>query len=380
MKRLFLGVMGMLLSAGYAAADCPQFTGIASWGNHVYYNLNATPWNFTLDVSGDTIGMHVQWYTYGYVYGQTLADTVVYNGPGSQTVNHCYPATDASVPLSTTIHYVCVVKTTHCPQGIIYNDASVLINGTCATCDGHTITLLSAPSVYTEGDRMVLTANYTGQGGYHYYVWTKDGVILDSTAQHGIWNDPDNFNYSVLTLPSVQLSDAGQYSVSVTDGTDASGSPCYLQLNAPKIITIHPRPSCDSIVYRKWEDVLFVNNSGNRYVSYQWYRDQTAIAGATKQYYYGEGQKLQGDGHRYYVVATMANGQTVTSCEEVFEDFPRSVDGRQRVITHVALYTQMGLKVGEWSSQPAHVPMARGVYVWHFTDDQGQSWTQKTVY
>ena len=41
---------------------------------------------------------------------------------------------------------------------------------------------------------------------------------------------------------------------------------------------------CQDIVYRKWNDVLFVDNTGEQFVSYQWYADSVAITGATRQF------------------------------------------------------------------------------------------------
>ena len=42
---------------------------------------------------------------------------------------------------------------------------------------------------------------------------------------------------------------------------------------------------CEVQIYRKWNDFLFVDNSDSIYTSFQWYYEQTAIEGATGQYY-----------------------------------------------------------------------------------------------
>ena len=42
---------------------------------------------------------------------------------------------------------------------------------------------------------------------------------------------------------------------------------------------------CEIQIYRKWNDFLFVDNSDSIYTSFQWYYEQTAIEGATEQYY-----------------------------------------------------------------------------------------------
>ena len=42
---------------------------------------------------------------------------------------------------------------------------------------------------------------------------------------------------------------------------------------------------CHDLIYRKWTDFLFVDNSDSLYTSFQWYYEQTPIEGATEQYY-----------------------------------------------------------------------------------------------
>ena len=75
-------------------------------------------------------------------------------------------------------------------------------------------------------------------------------------------------------------------------------------------------------IYRKWDDILFVDNGNGDYVSYQWFCDGVAIEGATQQDYY-TGASLN-DGHVYYVVVTRADGSTLTSCPVRFDETPPS--------------------------------------------------------
>lgn len=76
----------------------------------------------------------------------------------------------------------------------------------------------------------------------------------------------------------------------------------------------------DGYVYRKWNDVLFVDNNPKngypdpltdlRFVSYQWYKDGQPIQGATEQYY-REDDGLNGI---YFVVMVDDNGNEHRSC------------------------------------------------------------------
>lgn len=61
--------------------------------------------------------------------------------------------------------------------------------------------------------------------------------------------------------------------------------------NCDSIITVYSLQTkdctipCEIQIYRKWNDFLFVDNSDSIYTSFQWYYEQTAIEGATEQYY-----------------------------------------------------------------------------------------------
>lgn len=247
MKKRILTLFSVLY-IGFAAsvfAQCPVFT-TSPWPN-VSYNLNATPWPLELHVLGDTTGAQIQWYWY-LRDSQTEADAVPFPGPGANTVSECYPKTDASVR-NTWYNYFCIVTTTACPGGIKSQtfDVQVANGSDCMTMDGTSFTIQSAPSTYDEGQTITLTAYYSGYGGFHYFTWFFNGDTLREDANHIIYNDPDNFNYSVLTIPASEVTDAGSYSVSVMDGPD-----CVKFTASSKTITVKPH-----------EYLVFDDNNGS---------------------------------------------------------------------------------------------------------------------
>jgi hypothetical protein len=77
----------------------------------------------------------------------------------------------------------------------------------------------------------------------------------------------------------------------------------------------------DGYVHRKWNDVVFVDNSDKNcepncdddltFVAYQWYKDGEPIPGATEQSYYEEG----GLNGYYQVLMTAEDGTVYRSCE-----------------------------------------------------------------
>lgn len=85
------------------------------------------------------------------------------------------------------------------------------------------------------------------------------------------------------------------------------------------------------LIRQHWDDVLVFDNSSENFVSYQWYKNGHAIAGATKQYY-TEDQTLNGS---YYAVATMDDGTQITSCS--LEVSQQSVTNTLMVVPNPAL-------------------------------------------
>ena len=235
MKKLILTLVTAIITGCNAAimAQCPVFS-TSPWPN-VSYNLDATPWPLELHISGDTTGAQVQWYRY-LRNTQTEADAVPYNGPGGNTVSECYPQTDIAVR-NTWYNYYCVLISPSCPDGVQSQtfDVQVANGSDCMTMDGTSFVIQTAPSSYNEGETITLTAYYSGYGGFHYFIWYFNGDTLREDANHIIYNDPDNFNYSVLTIPASEVTDAGSYSVSVMDGPG-----CVKFTASAKTITVKP--------------------------------------------------------------------------------------------------------------------------------------------
>ncbi len=65
---------------------------------------------------------------------------------------------------------------------------------------------------------------------------------------------------------------------------------------------------------KKFNDVILVDNSSNRFTSYQWYKNGTIIGGANGQFY----NDLQGLSGTYHAVVTTVSGQTLEICPVTF--------------------------------------------------------------
>jgi hypothetical protein len=64
-----------------------------------------------------------------------------------------------------------------------------------------------------------------------------------------------------------------------------------------------------SLISEHWDDVLFFDNSSGDYVAWQWYKNDSLIAGATNSYY----SETPLDG-QYFALATDKNGQQIQTC------------------------------------------------------------------
>ncbi len=65
-----------------------------------------------------------------------------------------------------------------------------------------------------------------------------------------------------------------------------------------------------SLITEHWNDVIFFDNSSGDYVAWQWYKNDSLIAGATSPYY-SESPSLNG---QYFVIATNKDSQQIQSC------------------------------------------------------------------
>jgi len=115
-------------------------------------------------------------------------------------------------------------------------------------------------------------------------------------------------------------------------------------------LTTYPPVLCyDSLVYRKWGDVLFCANGNKQIVAYQWYKDSEAIVGETSQYLYC----TQGfDGvSAYYVKATYADGSVIETCPKVFEKTPASAATYVKMNTNIRRGSALRIEMSDMEAE-----------------------------
>lgn len=68
-------------------------------------------------------------------------------------------------------------------------------------------------------------------------------------------------------------------------------------------------------IAKKWDDVLVADNSTNRFVGYQWYKNGEPIEGATEQFY----NDPEGISGSYFLAVTTVDGEALHTCSQFYE-------------------------------------------------------------
>ena len=106
-------------------------------------------------------------------------------------------------------------------------------------------------------------------------------------------------------------------------------------------------------MYRKWENVLFVDNGKGLYTAYQWYMNDKKLPGETKQRYYTGSKPMAGTSDTYYCEMTRKDGKVEQTCAHTFDECPRSAD-------HTAVED---IRVDGYAVYPTHVAAGTSVTV-----------------
>lgn len=181
----------------------------------------------------------------------------------------------------------------------------------------------SATTICLEKSETATIQLGSSESGWTYTLY-QDGNAVSSTAQAGTgsalsWSGLGVGDYTIYATASDEKAQHSDWM------GDCSNTQKITVVAAVDCVEPEPPEVCDSVIYRKWNDLLFVDNSAQRYTAYQWYCDNSALEGQTEQFLYTEGVVLSGDGKTYYCVMTLADGTTVTACANTFDGFPASV-------------------------------------------------------
>lgn len=124
---------------------------------------------------------------------------------------------------------------------------------------------------------------------------TDSGLTVSYTIAN---NEIGTINESTLTILN-----SGSTTITAVQNGDQNHNPAVAIIKPIEV-------SQSGLITQQWADVLLFDNKSNSFTSYQWYKNGSAVSGATRQYY-SENQPLNGS---YYVIAKNTNGSSIKSC------------------------------------------------------------------
>ncbi|WP_308993792.1 PKD domain-containing protein [Mariniflexile litorale] len=188
------------------------------------------------------------------------------------------------------------------------------INGKCSDIKPVDVLIKKLPTALIEVDDAVCFNNT----GAVYFEGTPNTVITYSINEANTKTITLN-NYGEASISTGLLSENTTYKLievsypeSPFCSQDLTGS-----TNIKTVIASKP-----GLIRKHWDDVLVFDNYDNKFVSWQWYKNDVVIAGATKPYY--SNANLEGS---YYVKATTISGEVIQTCalDLVVSNFLRKI-------------------------------------------------------
>jgi hypothetical protein len=134
------------------------------------------------------------------------------------------------------------------------------------------------------------------------FQWTKKGANIAGAT------------YATYTDASAALTDSGSYAVKVSyNGGSCVSNSAILTVENPPAITTQPQAQvlCDSTTKSVAFSVTAATSKST--LSYQWYKNGTAITGATASSYTATGLRYADTSNNYYVVLKNGIGSTTSS-------------------------------------------------------------------
>jgi SAM-dependent methyltransferase len=130
------------------------------------------------------------------------------------------------------------------------------------------------------------------------YQWLKNGTAIPGATN------------STFTIPSPQASDVGVYTVRLTSGTNTQTASAELTVGGSGAIAITSQPSGVSVA--PGQTAVFTVEAFGTGITYQWLKNDVAIAGATSSSY-TIASPQSGDAGSYTVRVTGASGSVVSA-------------------------------------------------------------------
>ncbi len=188
------------------------------------------------------------------------------------------------------------VEVTYVAAGISINSSVTDVTVSVAPA----LTAQPSSDTVCVGEAVTMTVAATGDNLS--YVWMKGTTAIPGQTTN------------TLTIASATAADAGAYTVTVSNGCATETSEvATLTVDEPPTVTTDPT---DVSIAEPASFTLSISATGSGLVTYQWYRNDTAIAGATDDEYTVTTSTVQ-DAGSYWCVVTNACGQDTSAVATV---------------------------------------------------------------
>lgn len=221
------------------------------------------------------------------------------------------------------------------------------------------------------------------QAGWTYSLY-KDGTEVSGSAKSGgstlLWTISASGAYSVYAT-----ADNGQHDdwMGDCDGTRSTIIKAKTQCE-----------NCEALIFRKWDDFLFVDNSSNRFTAFQWYRNGELLEGETKQYI-----RITSASDTYHCLCQEQDGTPLETCARTFgaclpsaAQYPASKGAPRLVLQGKSLsiegaddtaqadvYNAQGVCLLHISGNQAQLDLPCGCYILRITDQNRETYIEKII-
>ena len=274
--------------------------------------------------------------------GRNIVLTYDDNGAASQTISATGTSTTATLTLHTIDGAAQTVSAAYeaSPTCSITSDAFTPPTRTSCekteaeVCEGESYTWhgnqynrpIGTDTIVIGYDSLILTVHATPAISIGTISRTCDDEAAISLPITVLSGNPDSFDIEVngthydgavsgtdLTF-SLGSMVAGNYAATITVGE--TGTTCQSTVSTSFTIA-------DShLMYRKWEDVLFIGNADHQFVAYQWYENGVPMDGQNQQSLF----RPEGMPGTYFCEITTVDNRIIYTCEQTFDEVTRSRD------------------------------------------------------
>ena len=165
------------------------------------------------------------------------------------------------------------------------------------------VNALKAPQPACEGDKLSLAYTLTSGRPTEYQIVFDAKALTAGFSNSGYAALPTDDGAVSFSIPARVTDGTYQATLQLRDG--------YGNISEPAAFQVTVNVSADVIV-PKFGSVVLIDNHDGRFTGYQWYRNGSAIGGATSQFY----KDPNGLSGTYYAQLKTATGQTVNTCSK----------------------------------------------------------------